>query len=238
MHPKKSERLAVQNKKKYCWENYPDYGEELQNFHDINDYWQNKYASVFNEINCVYVVCMILYKAKLNEKNKLVEKQFVTIIKVGFSGERDEGTIFNRMKELAGEYYAIYIIPLLIMKANSRDNIYKTEKQIHKKLINHRLKIATTKSKYIGTRKEVWCTGHRELYQCDKSIIDIVYNFCNDKKYKLIHDEIGKLCTDNYIDNFIEDDDIKEIYGDYSELLFLEVGDSLTEKQCGVVKLF
>lgn len=112
------------------------------------------------------------------------------VFKVGYI----DRTLKTRLEEEFRNYYALDIIPILIMNGSKTR---KTESEIHEMIHKFQIKVGVFNSKYIGGPSPI--TISNEFYECNDEIIDIIESHCEKKEYKLIINNI----IDESIDNFV-----------------------------------
>jgi hypothetical protein len=195
--------------------------ERKERFDSCVESWEECFRKELCKKNVIYVVLMIL-ESGITSSGKI---DFPTVIKVGYTGERSNGTLFDRLKEQFRENGAVDIQPIMVMKGTS--NVRQIEKEIHQIMKSRQLQISCTPSKYIGLEKNQHKIP-REFYPCDEEIIDIVYEYCESHGLELLLNEISEETT---IDDFADESRIKSIYGNDAEFTFLDETDSLDEEE-------
>jgi len=185
--------------------------------------WKDDFPKELCISNVIYVVLMVLRKVNTNEG----EKEFSVVVKVGYTGNRMKGTLFDRLEEQFRVNNAVDIIPLMIMQGNKMMDIEIIEKNIHKFLEPKRVKISCIGSKYRGLSISNTRIP-KEFYECDEEIIDEVYDYCKFSGLKQKFNSISEKMT---IDNYADQSRVKSIYGEHVEFLFLDTTDSLNINQ-------
>ena len=87
--------------------------------------WENDFPEELCISNVIYVVLMVLRTVNTNEG----KKEFSAVVKVGYTGNKTKGTLFNRLKEQFRENNAVDIIPLMIMQSKKSTDIETIEKK-------------------------------------------------------------------------------------------------------------
>ena len=185
--------------------------------------WEKCFPEELCIQNAIYVVLIVL-KSAITKTGKI---KFPVVVKVGYTGNRKSGTLFERLKEQFRDNDAVDIIPLMVMQARKTIDVAHIEQEIHKTLKPKQIQIACTPSKYVGL-PSAQPKISREFYICDETVVDDVYVHCVSSGLEII---LNKITEETSIDSCVDESRVKSIYGEDINFLLLEATDSLTKKE-------